>query len=93
MSHISVKNAQTWSLSGELSFATVTALLAEFESTPSLPQVIDLEKITRTDSAGLALLIEFCKRSQPSSLVFHNIPEQLLTLAKVSGVQDILLSA
>lgn len=93
MSSISVTNAQTWSLSGELSFATVTALLAEFESKSALPQVIDLKEVTRTDSAGLALLIEFCKRSQPSTLIFQNIPEQLLTLAKVSDVQDILISA
>jgi len=90
MSAISIKDAQTWSLSGELSFATVTALLAEFENSASLPQVIDLKEVTRTDSAGLALLIEFRKRSQNADLIFQNVPDQLLNLAAVSGVQKIL---
>ena len=90
MSQISIKNAQTWSLSGELNFTTVTSLLAEFEQSQSLPQTIDLKEIVRTDSAGLALLIEFLKLSQKSSLIFQNIPEQILNLAAVSGVQDML---
>jgi len=90
MSQISIKDAQTWSLSGELGFATVTALLAEFENSQNLPQVIDLKEVSRTDSAGLALLIEFLKQSQKSSLSFQNIPEQLLNLAAVSGVQEML---
>jgi len=91
MSQISINDAQTWSLSGELSFATVTVLLTEFERSSNLPQVIDLKDVTRTDSAGLALLIEFLKQSQKSSLAFQNIPKQVLNLAAVSGVQEMLL--
>ena len=90
MSQISIIDAKTWSLSGELSFTTVTSLLAEFEQSSSLPRIVDLKEITRTDSAGLALLIEFLKQSQKSSLIFQNIPEQMLNLANVSGVQDML---
>jgi len=93
MSQISINDAQTWSLSGELSFATVTTLLAEFEGSQNFPQVIDLKSVTRTDSAGLALLIELLKQSQKTSLIFHNIPEQMLNLAAVSGVQDMLTQA
>ena len=93
MSQISIIDAKRWSLSGELSFTTVTALLTEFEYSQSLPQAIDLKEVTRTDSAGLALLIEFLKQSQKSSLIFQNIPEQMLNLASVSGVQDMLTQA
>lgn len=90
MSQFSIQDAKTWSLSGELSFTTVTTLLAEFEQNETLPQTIDLKEVTHTDSAGLALLIEFLKHAQKSSLVFQNIPEQMLILATVSGVQDML---
>jgi len=43
MSQISINDAQTWSLSGELSFATVTTLLTEFKRSSNLPQVIALK--------------------------------------------------
>lgn len=48
---------------------------------------IDLSRVANADSAGLALLIEWIKytRSKRIALKFKNIPEQLLTLAKLSG--------
>jgi len=85
MSQIVKSDAQCWQLTGELSFATVTQLLTEFTT---MPAAIDLSQVTRTDSAGLALLIELRKRHQ--SIEFHHLPEQMLTLAKVSGVDEIL---
>ena len=47
---------------------------------------IDLEKVTSADSAGLALMVEWIKHSKLHStkLTFKNIPQQLLTLAKLS---------
>jgi phospholipid transport system transporter-binding protein len=49
---------------------------------------IDLEKVTTADSAGLALIIEWIKHSKLHStkLTFKNIPQQLLTLAKLSNL-------
>ncbi|MCK4841690.1 MAG: STAS domain-containing protein, partial [Methylococcales bacterium] len=48
---------------------------------------IDLKKVNTSDSAGLALIIEWIKHSKNhnTSLTFKNIPQQLLTLAKLSG--------
>ncbi|NOT11384.1 MAG: STAS domain-containing protein [Methylococcaceae bacterium] len=48
---------------------------------------IDLSRVASADSAGLALMIEWIKytRNKRISLHFKNIPEQLLTLAKLSG--------
>ncbi|MDD4913853.1 MAG: STAS domain-containing protein [Methylococcales bacterium] len=48
---------------------------------------IDLAKVEATDSAGLALMIEWIKLSRSNNirLAFKNIPEQLYTLAKLSG--------
>lgn len=48
---------------------------------------IDLGRVASADSAGLALMIEWIKytRSKRIPLRFKNIPEQILTLAKLSG--------
>ncbi len=48
---------------------------------------IDLQKIAVADSAGLALLVEWIKHSKhyATKLTFKNVPQQLLTLAKLSG--------
>jgi len=80
-----------WRLSGELSFATVGSLLRDFcqrIATQTPPKVLDLSEVSRTDSAGLALLIEWLKQS--ATITFRNIPEQMQSLAIVSGVQELL---
>lgn len=92
MSQLIVENNDTWRFSGELSFVTVGYLLTEFSQriSQSPPKVIDLAEVTRTDSAGLALLIEILKQMKDQSIAFRHIPSQMLTLAQVSGVQEIL---
>ncbi|OQW90994.1 MAG: hypothetical protein BWK79_18105 [Beggiatoa sp. IS2] len=88
-SQFTLEDTHTWRLSGELSFDTVSALLTDMTRQPITPQTLDLQAVTRTDSAGLALLIELRKRF--NTLVFKNIPPQMLTLAKVSGVENLLI--
>lgn len=48
---------------------------------------IDLNQVNTTDSAGLALMIEWLKYSKKNNieLRFENIPHQLQALAKLSG--------
>jgi len=88
-----IRNQDTnkWRLTGELTFATVGALLDEFARRAVPPQVVDLGNVTRTDSAGLALLIELLKQTKDAPLTFCNMPAQMLNLATVSGVQDLLV--
>jgi phospholipid transport system transporter-binding protein len=95
VNQITVEQADTWRVSGELSFATVGALLTEFteRAASSPPKVLDLSEVTRTDSAGLALLIEWVKQTKQAPITFHNLPVQMLNLAKVSGVQEMLTHA
>ena len=92
MSQIIVENDNTWRLSGELSFATVGALLTDFtqRATSTPPKVVDLCDVTRTDSAGLAFLIELRRQTKNAAMTFRNLPTQMLSLATLSGVQDIL---
>jgi phospholipid transport system transporter-binding protein len=95
-----VEDNATWRLSGELTFATVGALLTELtqqivskEKSAEMqkePKVVDLKEVTRTDSAGLAFLIELLKQTKVVPITFRNLPPQMQTLAAVSGVQDLL---
>ncbi len=82
-------------LAGELSFATVPQVYAQggvlFDS-KAATLVLDLRGVGRTDSAGLALLVEWLRqaRRRRQDLRFRNIPAQLLAIAKASGLEDIL---
>ncbi len=81
-------------LAGELSWQTVPALLrrAELRFEPQAELVIDLAQVERSDSAGLALLTEWLRqaRRRGARLRFVGLPEQMRSLARVSGVLDIL---
>jgi len=74
---------------GDLTFATIdTKILKSFAFLNSTKHTtIDLGQVISTDSAGLALMIEWIKyaRHHQTQLVFKNIPEQLFNLAKLSG--------
>jgi phospholipid transport system transporter-binding protein len=76
-------------LAGDLTFATInkkTVLLCDFNALSS-DIIIDFSHINNSDSAGLALLIEWLKLSQAAQrqLKFRHLPEQLHTLAKLCG--------
>jgi phospholipid transport system transporter-binding protein len=94
MSQIRVDNEDNrwWWISGELCFSTVDQLLLEFNQIvkDAPPKIIDLSEVTHTDSAGLALLIEWLKFDK--LINFDNIPIQLLSIAAVSGLQDLINS-
>lgn len=51
---------------------------------------LDLAKVGTADSAGLALMIEWIKQSRliRARLRFKNIPEQLMALVKLSGLDQ-----
>lgn len=53
---------------------------------------IDLGDVSRADSAGLALLVEWFRKAtgQGRSIRFCEVPAQMLALAQVSGVDRLL---
>ncbi len=85
------KNNNTYFAEGDLTFFTINKkTIQSFEFLRSTDELcIDLTNIKHADSAGLALLIEWIKHSKlyQTNLSFINIPEQLLTLAKLSGFE------
>jgi len=86
-------------LAGPLSFESLPQVLAEsdaFEARPSLPEklVIDFSGITEVDSSAVALLLEWRRRAHAhgKALVFVNLPANLLALAELYGVTDLIQS-
>jgi len=77
-------------MTGTLDFETVPVVwqksLALFKSCDSLN--IDFSAVTHSNSAGLALLIEWMRsaRSNNQPIAFHHLPVQMQEIAKVCGV-------
>lgn len=82
-------------LKDDLTFSTVSQLIAGM---PNLLRnsgescVIDLAQVQRTDSAGLAFLLELLRyaKSQGKTLQFHHLPNQLASLATFTRVDSLL---
>ena len=87
-------NSKLFHVAGELTFATVNGLLEQgpklFENHHELK--IDLTEVTRSDSAGLALLIDWMRLAKEASkeIMFYNVPDQILAIAHASGVDELL---
>jgi phospholipid transport system transporter-binding protein len=94
-SHISQQNSNHFMVEGELNLITVPTLLqAIIDRLPAKGSVahVDLAGVTRTDSAGLALLVEWLRqaRAREIRLQFHNLPSQLRDIARISDLLPIL---
>ncbi|MDF9393089.1 MULTISPECIES: STAS domain-containing protein [Methylococcus] len=83
-----------YSVRGELTFATAPAALKEtlplFRARKNV--AIDLGRVERADSAGIALLIEWVRlaRKNGASLRLENMPAQVENLVRVSGTGVLL---
>jgi len=97
-SRIELTDDGVFLLSGELSFASVPGLLREGRQrlikrgASDATITVDLQGVSRTDSAGLALLVEWTRdaRRQGGEIAFLNIPAQMAALARLSGLEGVL---
>ena len=77
-------------ITGDLDFQTVPVIwqksIALFAKCASIH--VDLSGVNRSDSAGLALLIEWMRyaRTRDISISFHHLPIQMHEIAKVCEV-------
>lgn len=80
---------------GELGFATAAhALRAGIEQIGrDGDQVIDLSGVTSGDSAGVAVLVEWVSASAALGigLRYENVPPQMLAIARISDLEDLLV--
>jgi phospholipid transport system transporter-binding protein len=91
--------AEVLALEGPLSFETLPRVLAEsdaFAARPDLPEklTIDFSGITEVDSSAVALLLEWRRRAiaRGKALAFVNLPANLLALAELYGVTELILT-
>ena len=81
-------------INGELTFKSVPALWEScrdcFARSTALD--IDLSGVKRSDSAGLALLVECARHAHQTgkNIRFFNIPPQMLAIARVSSLDQVL---
>lgn len=94
MNPIAINDAGKICVSGELSFATVPELnrrgCAFIKQNPS--SVFDLDKVTFSDNAGVALLVSWsrCAKAKARKISFVNLPKQLLDLVGAGGLEEVL---
>lgn len=81
-------------LSGDVGFANAARLLDEGDTAfAGLERVeVDLARVARVDSAGLALLLEWSLSSRAAgrTLRYQNIPPAVASLAGISEVAELL---
>jgi len=81
-------------VSGELTFATVPAVWRETREWFSEGGAIavDLAGVSRADSAGLALLLEWLRsaKQRGAPVVFEHMPAQIRAIARLSALESVL---
>lgn len=99
------ENDFRYRISGDLNFDSVPGLWRESceqfagavahakknnNATDDCKIIIDLSEVSRSDSSGLALLIDWIRFAKKSGLDigFQNIPSQMRNIADVCGVAD-----
>ncbi|PKM13409.1 MAG: anti-anti-sigma factor [Gammaproteobacteria bacterium HGW-Gammaproteobacteria-3] len=94
MSTVSVtdRGGGVFAVSGDLTFTGIDKKIIKSLTflTSANPLTLDLSQVGNTDSAGLALVIEWIKytRERQIELKLRKLPKQLLTLAKLSGLDQ-----
>ena len=81
-------------LSGDMSFETASQILKSSESSFDQYQAveIDLTKVEKADSAGLALLLEWKAQANQKAgeITFVGIPDSLRAIARTTEVSDLI---
>ena len=81
-------------LSGDMSFETADQILKSSESSFGQYQVleVDLTKVGKADSAGLALLLEWKAQAnqRAGEISFVGIPDSLVAIAVTTEVSDLI---
>jgi len=82
-----------WRIEGVLDFDSVPRLFARTRDLLGSRSVtLDLSGVERANSAGVALLLEWRReaRARGVSMSLSGLPETVLGVARLSGVEDVL---
>ena len=95
MAQIEQLGGDRYRLTGELDFSTVTAVLTQYHALTLGKSVsVDLSALERSNSAGLALLMEMVSEAHRKNrkITFTGLPDTLLDLAEMSNVKHLLVN-
>ena len=87
------KQAERLLLSGNLTMATVPALYkAGLQSLTEGDLLVDMAQVASVDSAAVSMLLAWSRAAQARQRIFRveNIPADLLSLANLYGVAEML---
>ena len=94
-----IANGDVLRITGALDFETLPGVIAEadrYVARADLPQrlTIDFSGVTGVDSSAVALLLDWRRRAAERrvALEFAHLPENLLALAQLYGVADLIRS-
>ena len=80
-------------ISGRLTIETVTGIFdTVLQPDGKAGLVVDLGKVEAVDSAAVSLMLSWLRRAQRNqvALCFSNVPDNLLSLARLYGVAELL---
>jgi len=87
------RDGDRFQVSGPLTMDIVTALFnSGLQTDGKSALVVDLGKVEAVDSAAVSLLLSWLRRAQRDnvSLSFSNVPDNLLSLARMYGVDKLI---
>lgn len=92
------KQQALYAIEGELNKHTVPAVSKQLASlmrelnASSENLTLDLASVSRSDSAGVALLVDAMQvaKAEKLMLLFSNLPQQMKDIADISGLLEIL---
>lgn len=91
---LSANGDGSWRIEGVLDFASVAALFGRTREVLAGADAVtlDLSGVERANSAGVALLLEWRReaRRRGIALELAGLPEAVLRVARLSGVEDVL---
>ena len=88
-----IQQGHRWKIGGEVVFSNASALLkttTAFDN--SQPIIIDFAQVTNVDTSAISLMLEWQRRAAAvqSSASFVNLSPNLLSLANLYGVEEII---
>ncbi|HEU4708823.1 MAG TPA: STAS domain-containing protein [Methylophilaceae bacterium] len=89
-----VQEGNCWRVSGPMTVEKVNALLEE-SGALAMPSEIDLDQVSEVDTTAISMLFEWQRKAQAQNnkITFLNLPDNLVSLARLYGVSDLIPQA
>ena len=89
-----VQEGNCWRVSGPMTVEIANALLEE-SGALAMPSEIDLNQVSEVDTTAISMLFEWQRKAQAQNnkITFLNLPDNLVSLARLYGVSDLIPQA